>query len=92
MDRFEIEPGGAQTLTNETDEAAHAHFAEFYRESRGKTRQRVQEMSQAHQVVVRPLTSPLLPFVAQSSNDRIGRTAVGWLVQVNGRYKISKLP
>ena len=86
MDRLEIEPGGAQTLTNETDEAAHAHFAEFYRESRGKTRQRVQEMSQAHQVVVRPLTSPLLPFVAQSSNDRIGRVAVRPITEPSDRY------
>ena len=41
MDRLKIEPGGAQTLTNETDEAAHARFAEFFRERRGKAHQRV---------------------------------------------------
>jgi hypothetical protein len=60
MDRLQIEPGGAQTLTNETDEAAHAHFAEFFRERRGKARKRVQEMPQAHQIVVTAHGIPVL--------------------------------
>jgi len=59
-DRLGIEPGRAQTLADETDATAHAQFKEFFRERRGKTRQRIDQMSQAHQIMVTAHGIPVL--------------------------------